>query len=175
MGGSYVLARETNWKNTLAKNILYIHGLDSEPNLKKLDIIRQFGHQPHALHLDYRKDRFAYAKLKKEAKDKKVDFIIGSSLGGYYGYWLGHDLHINQLLFNPAMPFRSVQVQTLDIDENPTIKSWVVLGVNDEIIPPNLNVSFFKSRDSIRLISCQWLGHRIDETTFEEMIRWTGL
>ena len=73
------------------------------------------------------------------------------------------------------MPFRSVQVQTLDIDENPAIRSWVVLGVNDEVIPPNLNISFFKHRESIRLISCQWLGHQIDEQTFEEMVRWIGL
>lgn len=159
----------------MAKNILYIHGLDSQPNPKKLAILEKFGHRTHALHLDYRKDLLAYAKLKREAKDKNIDFIVGSSLGGYFGYWLGHDLKINQLLFNPAMPFRSVQVQTLDITENPTIKSWVVIGINDEVIPPNLNIAFFKNRESIRLISCQWLGHQIDEVTFEEMVRWSGL
>jgi len=159
----------------LTKNILYIHGLDSSPNEQKLAILQQYGHRTHALHLDYRKDRLAYLKLKKEALEKKIDFIVGSSLGGYFGYWLGHELQINQLLFNPAMPFRSVQVQSLDIDENPMVKSWVVLGINDEVIPPNLNIAFFKNREAIRLISCQWLGHRIDEETFEEMVRWSGL
>ena len=154
---------------------MYIHGLDSAPNEQKLAILRKYGHTPYALHLDYRKDQLAYIKLKKLVKEKKIDFIVGSSLGGYFGYWLGHELQIDQLLFNPAMPFRSVQVQTLDIDEKRDIKTWVVLGIDDEVIPTNLNISFFRRRDNIRLITCEWLGHRIDETSFEEMVRWSAL
>lgn len=156
-------------------NIIYIHGLDSQPNLEKIDLIERRGHQTYALHLDYRTDRGCYWKLKEKILTAKIDFIIGSSLGGYFGYWLGQELGIPQLLFNPAMPFRSVQVPSPEVLAEQNTPSWVVLGKHDDTIPANLNNSFFEGREAARVITCAWLGHRIDLTTFEEMICWAGL
>jgi predicted esterase YcpF (UPF0227 family) len=156
-------------------NVLYIHGLDSKPNSQKLDLIKKKGHQVTALHLDYRKELNAYSLLSEHARKSKIEYIIGSSLGGYFGYWLGHDLRVNQLLFNPAMPYRSVKVQSNNISEKPNVFSHVVLGAHDDIIPPNLNMSFFSTRDNIKLLTCHWLGHEVDIKTFEEMVNWAGL
>lgn len=155
--------------------ILYLHGLDSSPNEAKLRILQHAGHQTVAPFSDYRKEKDVYSKLRRIALEERVEHIVASSLGGYFGYWLGHELRIDQLLFNPAMPYRSIRVQSLDIDERPDVKSWVVLGAHDEVILPKLNLDFFASREGSRIVTCEWLGHRIDLETFEEMTRWCGL
>jgi uncharacterized protein len=156
-------------------NVLYIHGLDSQPNPNKLEILKKHGHKPFALSLDYRKDLNAYNLLHEYALKNKIEFIVGNSLGGYFGYWLGHDLKIAQLLFNPAMPFRSVKVQSHNIDERSYLQSFVVLGALDDTIPANLNVNFFASKPNVKLITCHWLGHEVDTETFELMLPWAGL
>ena len=155
--------------------VLYIHGLDSEPSEEKLELIRKKGYETCALHIDYRKEKMAYWRLRDLAIAEQVTFIVGSSLGGYFGYWLGQELGIEQLLFNPAMPFRSVHVPKPDMEADTAIKRWVVLGAHDEIIPANLNLNFFKNDESARVITCSWLGHRIDLETFDEMLHWAGL
>ena len=156
-------------------NILYLHGLDSFPDPGKIEILESRGHTVTSLHLEYRKQVDAFDIIHKEAVRNKIDYVVASSVGGYYGYWLGHKLEIDQLLFNPAMPFRSVRVQSHNITEKPSVGSYVVLGAHDEIIPSNLNVNYFNSKENTRLITCQWLGHRVDLQTFMEMANWAGI
>ncbi len=66
---------------------LYIHGLDSKPNPTKLKIIESFGCKVLAQHINYRSTPNAFALLDKYIVDNKIEFIIGSSLGGRLGYW----------------------------------------------------------------------------------------
>lgn len=156
--------------------ILYIHGLDSSPNPERIGLLEAHGHRVVALHIDYRTEADIYPRLVDFAKEEGVDYLVGSSLGGYLAYWIGHDLGLPQLLFNPAVAMRSI---TLDapypIAENPEIQSKVVLGVLDESVPHNDNVAFFKNRPWARVISCHWLAHQIDFPTYKEVIAWAGL
>ncbi|MEM1134329.1 MAG: YqiA/YcfP family alpha/beta fold hydrolase [Bacteroidota bacterium] len=156
-------------------NILYLHGLDSFPDPGKIEILESKGHSVTSLHLEYRKQVDAFDLIYKAAVKDSIEYVVASSVGGYYGYWLGHKLEVNQLLFNPAMPFRSIRVQDHNILERASVSSNVVLGANDETIPHNLNINYFSSKENARLVTCQWLGHRVDLQTFTEMINWVGL
>lgn len=156
-------------------NILYLHGLDSFPDPGKIEVLESRGHTVTSLQLEYRTQIDAFDIIHKSAVDNEIDYIVASSVGGYYGYWLGHKLGIDQLLFNPAMPFRSVRVQNHNISEQDNVGSYVVLGANDEMIPSNLNVNYFSNKSNARLLTCQWLGHRVDLQTFMEMTNWAGI
>lgn len=156
-------------------NILYLHGLDSFPDPGKIEVMESRGHSVTSLQLEYRKQVEAFDIIHQAAVENKVEYVVASSVGGYYGYWIGHMLGVNQLLFNPAMPFRSVRVQSHNIEEKPNVGSYVVVGANDEIIPSNLNVNYFSSKSNARLLTCQWLGHRVDLQTFIEMSNWAGI
>lgn len=154
---------------------LYIHGLDSHPVPGKLEIMRGAGLDVTALHLDYRKQDDAYLMLKKEALVKEVQFIVGSSLGGFLGNWLAEELGLPCLLFNPAMNFQSVM--NLDIPQLSTLSCpfrLVVLGASDDSVDPVENLEYFKHKEredlEQRILSCHWLGHQIDFDTFESMI-----
>lgn len=153
--------------------ILYIHGLNSSPKAEKLEILKAKGHQVFALHLDYENEPNTFDILKKYAIANKIDFIVGSSAGGYIGYWLGQELSIPQLLFNPAVGKRSISYDiNYEIEEKEAVKSWVILGKKDEVVAPESTLNFFKNKVNIRIIIAQWLAHQIDLQTFSEAVNW---
>jgi predicted esterase YcpF (UPF0227 family) len=88
-------------------NTLYIHGLESSPVPGKIEIMQKLGLEVTALHLDYFLKPDSFEILKNEAIKNYVEFIIGSSYGGFLGYWLAEDLGLPCLLFNPAMAYKT--------------------------------------------------------------------
>lgn len=154
-------------------NILYIHGWKSSPNAERLRFLESKGHQTFALHLDYETETNTFEILKQYAIDNEIDFIVGSSAGGYIGYWLGQFLNIPQLLFNPAVAKRSIEEDVpYKIEENFDLKSWVILGMRDDTVPHEGSLSFFNGKPNRRIIICEWLVHRIDFQTFRESVEW---
>jgi predicted esterase len=157
---------------------LYIHGLDSFPKPDKLDIMKNLGLDPVALHLNYREKLGVYETLKDAALHNNVQFIIGSSLGGYLGFLLSADLGIPCLLFNPAMNYKEQVFYSVmpEVTESKCPYRFVVLGANDDTVSPEETIKELKKYEEKgfqhRIVTCEWLGHQIDLTTFESMINW---
>ncbi len=156
---------------------LYIHGLDSYPVPEKNQIMKDTGLTVVALHINYREKLGVYETLKDTAIRKKVKFIIGSSLGGYLGYWIAEDLGLPCLLFNPAMIYDDVFYSKIPAIEDPKCPSrYVVLGAKDKTLKPKDTIKFLKAnkREDLnqQTITCEWLGHQIDYKTFDEMVNW---
>ncbi len=156
---------------------LYIHGLHSSPNPKKLDIIEGLGLEVVSPFIDYEKEKGeVYQRVKSYAIENNIDLIIGSSLGGFIGFWLAKDLNIPALLFNPALYFEPMQafIPKVDCDKIPPI--YVCLGEKDTQVNPadvrkyieELNPTLQK----LKIVSASWLQHGIDLTTFKSMISW---
>ncbi len=156
---------------------LYIHGLESYPKPEKVKIMENAGLEVIAIHLHYKNQPDAYELLKIESLRNHVEFIVGSSFGGYLGYWLAEDLGIPCLLFNPAIQLGSrIDVTVPRIRDLMCRERYVVIGSKDEIVNPKFNEVFFSRQERSGLIQkviiCQWLAHQVDEETFEEMVRW---
>ena len=156
---------------------LYIHGLDSHPLPEKNKIMKQAGLEVTALHITYREQLGIYETLKETALRKKIEFIVGSSLGGYIGNILAEDLGLPCLLFNPAMQYKDVFYSKMPTIKKPKCPSrYIVLGENDATINPNYTLKVFQEKENQcpfqRIITCHWLGHEIDLQTFEEMVHW---
>lgn len=159
-------------------HILYIHGLDSEPNPFRISQLETAGHVVSALHLDYRTEPDSYKILRDHCRNHQVEFIVGSSLGGFLGFWLGKELGINSLLFNPAMPNLETDEAGIDPNfEDQPQNRWVVIGAEDDTVNPHQNWEYFRklSYPGQKVLMCQWLGHQIDPDTFVEMATWSGL
>lgn len=162
------------------KNIrcLYIHGLDSSPLPQKMQILKDVGMETFALTIDYRNEANAYTILERYAIDNNINFIVGSSLGGYLGFWLSEKLGIPCLLFNPALAYRSIDKTVVPlITERNCPKRMIVLGMLDTTVLPNLTIEWLSQYASgntmERTITCHWLSHQIDLKTFESMIAWS--
>ncbi len=156
---------------------LYIHGLDSFPVPEKLAILEKAGMDTVALHLDYRTENNSYRILKDFALKEEVEFIVGSSLGGYMGYWLGEELGLPCLLFNPAMSYsESLKEYMPEITTQKCPARFVVIGAWDDTVDPQQNVRFFRDHNHgdcyQRVLVCEWLEHQIDFISFEEMVHW---
>jgi predicted esterase YcpF (UPF0227 family) len=156
---------------------LYIHGLDSHPVPEKNKIMKKAGLEPVALHISYREKLGVYETLKDTAIRKKIEFIIGSSLGGYIGNVIAEDMGLPCLLFNPAMNYTDVFYSKIPVIEEPKCPArYIVLGANDSSSNPVLTASKFLGKSSgkmdQRIITCHWLEHQIDFRTFEEMVNW---
>ncbi|GAB4317351.1 MAG: hypothetical protein Kow00127_09140 [Bacteroidales bacterium] len=157
---------------------LYIHGLDSFPDPDKKELMKKAGLEVTALHINYREKLGFYETLKETAIRKKIELIIGSSLGGFLGNTLAEDLGLPAILFNPAMHYTTeVFYAKIPVIENPSCpRRFVILGMNDETINPNYTLKVFREKgcnpEKNRLVICHWLGHEIDLQTFDEMIRW---
>lgn len=157
---------------------LYIHGLDSTPNLEKTNIMKEAGLVPYALHIDYRTETNAYNLLKNEVIENDLEFLVGSSLGGYFAYWLAEELGLPCLLLNPAMTIdRTLPLAITHVKELLCPLRYVAIGANDNIIDPVRNLEVFRqaNRKSIkqRVITCDWMHHVIDLESFAAFLGWS--
>jgi len=158
---------------------LYIHGLDSFPVPEKIEILRKADLEVIAPQINYRTRDDSYYVLKDLAIQNEIEFVIGSSLGGYIAFWLAEDLGIPCLLFNPAMTYQRLFGKYLPpIPHLHCPERYVVIGALDETVNPVKNRRFFQKLDTTncyqRVIVCEWLPHQIDFTTFEEMVSWAS-
>ncbi|MCB2221785.1 MAG: hypothetical protein KQI35_15430 [Bacteroidetes bacterium] len=156
---------------------LYLHGLDSHPTPEKNKIMKDAGLELTALHINYREKLGVYETMKDTALRKNIEFIIGSSLGGYIGNILAEDLGLPCLLFNPAMHYKDVFYSKMpEITKPKCPKRFIVLGLHDENINPNYTLKVFSEKGckgiDQRIITAHWLSHEIDPRTFEEMVNW---
>ena len=155
-------------------NCLYVHGLHSDVNRDKVKIMEKYFTKVMAEHINYGETPNTYSLLKEMCLTGKVDFIIGSSFGGYLGFYLSRELGLPCLLFNPALFFGDEDDHYLRVKPTkPSPFSLIVQGEKDDVVPANSIGEFLDSNavdDQIKVIRCDWLPHRIDLVTFETMV-----
>ena len=156
---------------------LYIHGLHSNPNPDKIKILEEAGLKVIAPFIDYNKEQGAvYERTKAIAVEEQVELLIGSSMGGFIGFWLAQDLQLAALLYNPALYFESLQpfIPEIKTISNPPL--FFCLGEKDKRVNPDEVKKYLAhinpSGETIKIINASWLEHGIDLTTFRSMTAW---
>lgn len=150
---------------------LYIHGLDGFLSDEKSVILTKLT-QVIAPVMDYRANPAAYYELLTKVNEEKVDMIIGTSMGGCMAYHLSLHLGLPDLLFNPALPFRSVCVDLPKQDKVRDNYLRVIIGGQDDIIDPIQNLTWLATHEKGDM-DIRWrntLGHRIPLDVFEEEV-----
>ena len=123
------------------RRVLYLHGLESNQGGPKVEFLDSIA-LVHAPAMEYRTINWTLDKLIDLANDFNPDLIIGSSMGGYVADILSEKYGKPAILFNPALHNRSfepaieypIEGEQANIQE----KKLVVLGKEDEVIPPYL-------------------------------------
>lgn len=155
------------------KNILYLHGLDSKLSPEKREILEIFG-DITAPDIDYYNNKNTIDLIFNEFKDKKIDVIIGSSMGGFIGFYLSKLLNKSCLVFNPALPYRKVDqiVPVIESDLNNFIQ--IVIGNKDVIVNSKENINYIlnniSSDNNISIQIINQLKHQIPIDIFKNEI-----
>ncbi len=124
-------------------NILYLHGLESKLSDVKRVVLEKFG-TVIAPDMDYKSNSEMYDFILETYKNESIDCIIGSSMGGFISYYLAMKLNVPALLFNPALPIRSLnQVVPNDLQPKVNQRFSIVLGSQDETVPAFENLKYF--------------------------------
>ena len=154
-------------------NILYLHGLDGRLSEEKRSILEKHG-TVHSPELDYRKDKNSIEHLLHDYKDKNISVVIGSSMGGFAGYYVANALQVPALLFNPALAYRSVHQEIPETLNSTSNFKHLVLGANDDLILPKDTLKFIANsigKDNYNLNIKQGLEHRIPVPVFQEEVK----
>lgn len=155
-------------------NILYLHGLESKLSDEKRKVLEPFG-TVLAPDMDYYANPKIFQWLYESYKNEQIDCIIGSSMGGFMGYYLAMVFNCKSLLFNPVLSQRSV-LQEIPEHLKPKYKTsyQLVLGWDDTVVPAKDTITFIKqhgfSNINYKLELVPNLGHQIPVDIFKEKI-----
>jgi predicted esterase YcpF (UPF0227 family) len=155
-------------------NILYLHGLNSNLSGEKRTILEKYG-IVHSPSIDYGSDDKCIENLRSQLAEGNVDVVMGSSMGGFVGYYLSMAFHKPALLFNPALVTRSVFQNVPDYKNPDRSFKRLVLGAKDEVVDPKTTLNFVAERikddTDYQIILRSDLAHRIPLGIFEEEVR----
>lgn len=147
----------------------FFHGLESKPFSEKNQIlIEQYGESNVYAPAMYYRDPCLFDTVLKQIKERDIELLIGSSMGGYFAYCLSTITGVPTVLFNPAVIGRSFDpVTEMGLISS---KHRVILGINDDVIDPIKSSAYF---DEYGIGEFEYhredIGHRIPREVF---IRW---
>jgi predicted esterase YcpF (UPF0227 family) len=154
-------------------NILYIHGLNGSLSDEKRAILETYGNV-YSPSIDYDTDPNSIDNLRDEFNDEEINFIMGSSMGGFVGYHLSTAFQRPALLFNPALVHRSV-FQNVPEYNNPYHSfKQIVIGAEDDIVNPKATLEYLATKinenTDYQINVRQGLAHRIPLEIFEQEV-----
>ncbi|MFC0604266.1 YqiA/YcfP family alpha/beta fold hydrolase [Winogradskyella pulchriflava] len=153
--------------------ILYIHGLNGSLSAEKRTILEQYG-TVISPSIDYHNIPNTIEWLYDTYKNKTIDVIIGSSMGGFTGFHLCKLMQKPALLFNPALTARSVEQQTPNTPSNNGNNISMVLGAKDTVVDPKGTLNFIgdhlNAEQPFDIKILPLLEHRIPVDVFDEMV-----
>ena len=153
--------------------ILYLHGLESKLSDAKRVVLERYANVI-APDLDYHNNPDAVQEVYETYKSQTIDYVMGSSMGGFAAFHLGRAFDKPVLLFNPALVKRSVP-QNIPAYKIPASGfGQVVLGGKDTVVDPADTLSFLgdqlKAGFDYQLHLRADMGHRTPLDVFEEEV-----
>lgn len=116
-------------------NILYLHGLDSKLSPPKKQMLQKYG-TVYAPEIDYYNTPNAIEIILKQYEKNDINTVVGSSMGGFAGYYIADALDKPALLFNPALSKRSVPQEIPQEQKLNHSFKFIVIGQRDEVVNP---------------------------------------
>jgi hypothetical protein len=150
---------------------LYLHGLNSSLTNEKRAVLESYA-EVRAPNLDYFNQPDVYQDLSHLIVTENVEVLIGSSMGGCLAYHLSLHLRRPALVFNPALPRRSVDLFLPEQNTTRTSYLRVIIGAKDDIVPAMENFRWISDKEhgNTDIIWRGHLGHRIDTGIFEKEV-----
>ncbi|WP_178984914.1 YqiA/YcfP family alpha/beta fold hydrolase [Winogradskyella helgolandensis] len=155
-------------------NILYIHGLNGSLSPEKRIILEQYG-VVYAPSIDYENRPNVISGLSAAFNSHDINVVIGSSMGGFTGYYVSNRYQCPALLFNPALANRSVHQEIPELEHKKSILKHFVLGTADDVVNPVETLQFLANTIELspeyNIHLRNDLAHRIPLDVFKEEVK----
>lgn len=148
--------------------ILYLHGLESKLSSEKRLILEEFGNVI-APDLDYFNNEDCIKQVFEKYHNENIDVIIGSSMGGFAGFYLSQMMQKPAFLFNPALKERSV-LQEIPDNVFYKTKITILLGAKDDVVPNEKTFEFlenYKTESQITILMNHDMAHGVPISVFK--------
>jgi predicted esterase YcpF (UPF0227 family) len=152
--------------------IAYLHGLESfiDPSSLKILWLKENFDQIYTPTIKYH-NKESFTSITAHIKKQSPDYIVGSSMGGYFAYLIGATLGITTILFNPAVIGRSFDPVVDDSKIKETSHN-VFLGKTDDLIDGALVQSYFSRFGLGKFTYTAYEGgHRVSAEVFIDSIK----
>lgn len=153
--------------------VLYLHGLLSSNQSPKTDYLKELGYSVFNPKLLYLTDKqYIYHNLKQLILESNIDFLIGSSMGGYLAFHLANELNKKTLLFNPSLQSTSVNKPEVPENINLNCNHYIVIGKNDTTVLPEITLAYLQQTKSKYTVE---YGEHTHRTPFEVFKKYVDL
>ena len=152
---------------------LYLHGYNSTHQNDRTNWLQQKGQVINPL-MQYRNLPLDYQYLESLVLQHRPDWIVGSSLGGYFGFHLGNYYRIPTILLNPALSMTHIIHPDNRMAPTDTLHT-VSLGKNDDIVPPAGTIALLKQLGARYQIKEYVMGHETGFEVFLDICRRAGI
>lgn len=153
--------------------ILYIHGLNGNLSPEKRLILEHYGNVL-APSIDYENAPNSISDIIKTYPDITFDVVMGSSMGGFAGYYVSNHFQCPALLFNPALAKRTVEQHIHEITYKISPVKHIVLGTEDDVVNPKDTLQFIADivdlQPNIFIHLRNHLAHRIPIGVFKDEV-----
>lgn len=154
-------------------NILYLHGLNGSLRPEKRKVLEAYG-KVFSPAIDYHSEPNSIALLIEQYKNEGISVVVGSSMGGFLGYYIADAYKVPSLLFNPALDSRPVNQRVPNLDIPYLSFKQIVLGAKDDVISPAGTLSFIaktlQAHTNYHIHIRQSVKHQIPIDVFEEEV-----
>jgi len=155
-------------------NVAFFHGLEtdtsSDSHKLRIQMLNTMFDTVYVPTINYKTVKFD--EILKEIKDKKIDMLVGSSMGGWYAYCLSTVTGLPTLLFNPALKTRSFEP---DVKlGSKTGHHMIILGEQDDVVPNEETVDFLSMtnlKHSTKFFYEKNMGHRTPNRIFFKFLK----
>ncbi|WP_081212474.1 YqiA/YcfP family alpha/beta fold hydrolase [Salegentibacter sediminis] len=155
-------------------NILYLHGLESKLNEAKRVRLQKYG-KVFAPNIDYYNIPNAIEWVLGKYVDTKFGAVIGSSMGGFAGYYISNRLDVPALLFNPALKARTTYQQVPELNPHASAFKQLVIGQRDPVVNPADTLNFLGEhldrRSALYMHLRPEMEHRVPLDCFEQELK----
>jgi predicted esterase YcpF (UPF0227 family) len=156
--------------------VAYFHGLESKQGGDKVKLLKSIYGDVYAPQMEYLKNPSLFDQVYNHLKNTNPNLLIGSSIGGYFSYWLGKKLGIDTILFNPALPYRTTFEPRIDNSGKKRSFNYIILGSKDTLIRPEDTVEWLSNNAKVSdyNIDFEGNGHRTPYNVFKKYIKKFG-
>lgn len=151
--------------------VLYLHGLLSSNESSKVAYLREKGFLVLNPKLAYKgKQNVLFNELEELMVQNEIDFIIGSSMGGFLAFHLGNKLNLPTLLLNPSLQSTSPYKPKIKAYFNAKVQHIIVIGKKDETVLPQITLTYLEKHKVKCKVHFGTHGHRTPIEVFQPYV-----